>query len=114
MDTKTNDPSKARGTIYDATRTVLLAAIGAAALAQEELTGFVDRLVDRGEMAEADARKLVREIIERREKLENERKQQEKKSSGASTVTKDDIQTLVERIAELSSQIEELKHQQGK
>jgi polyhydroxyalkanoate synthesis regulator phasin len=114
METENSEKSKSRGTIYDTTRMILLAAVGAAALAQEEINNFVDRLVERGEMAEGDARKLVREIIDRREKLERERKTQEKKASGETTVTKADIEALTARIADLTRQIEELKKPQGK
>jgi polyhydroxyalkanoate synthesis regulator phasin len=114
METENTENNKSRGPLYDATRTILLAAVGAAALAQEEMNHFVDRLVERGEMAEADARKLVREVIDRREKLERERKQQEKKASGDTTVTKADIEALTARIADLTRQIEELKAAKGK
>jgi polyhydroxyalkanoate synthesis regulator phasin len=99
---------RVRGTIYDATRTILLAAIGAASLAQDEMNSFVDRLVERGEMAEVDARKLVREMLDRREKMELERKGHARKHAGASTA-KADIEALTARVAELTRQIEELK-----
>ncbi len=114
METEQAEKSKSHGTLYDATRTILLAAVGAAVLAQEEMISFLDRLVERGEMAESDARRLVNEIIGRREKLERERKSQEKKASGETSVTKADIEALTARIADLSRQIEELKKPQGK
>jgi len=109
MTTEKEEKSKGRSSLYEATRTLLLAAIGAASLAQDELSAFIDRLVERGEMAEADARKLVREVMERREKIERERRQQEQKASGATPITRADIEALTARIAELSRQIEELK-----
>lgn len=102
---------KSRGTLYDATRTILMAAVGAASLAQEEMSSFVDRLVERGEMAEADARKLVREIMDRREKMERDRRGGDKKTAGAAS--KADIEALTARIAELTRQVEELKKSQG-
>jgi polyhydroxyalkanoate synthesis regulator phasin len=109
------DEKKSRGALYDATRMIMLAAVGAASLAQEEMTGFVDRLVERGEMAESDARKLVREIMDRREKIERERHTQEQKASGGSAAaTKADIEALTARIAELTRQVEEMKKSQGK
>jgi polyhydroxyalkanoate synthesis regulator phasin len=103
---KSND--KTRGPFYDATRMVLLAAVGAVSLAQDEMNGFVDRLVERGEMAEVDARKLMREIREKREKLERDRKPHDAAHASAAA-TKADIESLTERIAELTRQIEELK-----
>ena len=102
-----------RGSLYDLTRTILLAGIGAISLAQDEINIFLDRLVERGEMAEADARKLVREVMERREKLEKEHRQQvaEAKQQAAkpAEATRADIDALNARISELSVQIEELR-----
>ena len=114
MTTENGEKAKSRGPLYDATRTLLLAAVGAASLAQEEMNGFIDRLVERGEMAETDARNLVREVIDRREKLDRERKSQDLKASGATSATKADIEGLTARIAELTRQIEELKQAKSK
>ena len=104
---------KVRGTIYDATRTILLAAVGAAALAQDEMNSFVDRLVERGELAEVDARKLVREMMDRREKMEGERVARRQKRAAANQPAPQsapaDIEALTARVAELTRQIEELK-----
>ncbi len=83
-------------------------------MAQDEMKAFVDRLVERGEIAEADARSLVKEVVERREKLERERRvvkpASAKKAEGA---TKADIDALNARIAELTHQIEALRAQQS-
>ena len=103
--------NKIRGNLYDATRMILLAAVGAASLAQDEMNGFVDRLVERGEMAEADARKLVREMMDKREKLERDRR--EHKPAAVSAATRADIETLTARVAELTRQIEELKKEKA-
>ncbi len=107
--TEESDDKKARGPLYDATRMVLMAAVGAASLAQDEMNGFVDRLVERGEMAEADARKLVREVLDRREKTDRERKLRGKKGGAEAAATKADVEALGARISELMRQIEELK-----
>ncbi len=107
---------KNRGPLYEATRTILLAGIGAISLAQDEVNTFLDRLVERGEMAEADARKLVREVSDRRERLERERRQQVQATRQASATeqpaaTRADIEALNARIAELTRQIQELRKQ---
>jgi polyhydroxyalkanoate synthesis regulator phasin len=103
-----------RDTLYDTTRLVLLAGIGAVSLAQDEINNFVDKLVERGEMAESDARKLVREIRERREKLEQERRQSMREAkTRPAAATREDIEALNARIAELTRQIEELRGQQS-
>lgn len=107
-----NESQHARSTLYEATRTLLLAGIGAISLAQDEMNNFLDRLVERGEMAETDARKLVREVVERREKLEKERRQvmQEAKKPAA-PVTRADFEALQARIADLTHQIEQLRRE---
>ncbi|MEN6410574.1 MAG: hypothetical protein ABFD44_12790, partial [Anaerolineaceae bacterium] len=90
------------------TRKLMLAAIGTASLAQDELEDFFNRMVDRGEIAETDARKLIREVMDRREKLEKEKRAQDQKTHPAAA-TKADVDALTARIADLTRQIEELK-----
>lgn len=120
--TEKDEKEGLRGTLYETTRLILLAGIGAVSLAQDEINNFLNRLVERGEMAESDARKLVREVMERREKLERERREaavrRREEAKGASAVaaqqiTKSDLESLNARIAELTRQIEELRRQQG-
>ncbi len=111
--TEETDDKKTRGPLYDATRMVLMAAVGAASLAQDEVNGFVDRLVERGEMAESDARKLVREVLDRRERADRERKLRGKKSTTEPAATKADVEALGARITELMHQIEELKKEKA-
>lgn len=108
-----NDMNKARSTLYETTRMILLAGIGAISLAQDEVNTFLDRLVERGEMAEADARKLVKEVTERREKLESERRMRAKEAHSPATATRADIEALNARVAELTRQIEEMRQQQS-
>ena len=110
----------ARKTFYETTRMILLAGVGAASLAQDEVKNFIDRLVERGEMAETDARSLVREVMDRREKLEQERRQAAaaarhtaQPAAAQPAASKADIESLTARVAELTRQIEELRRQQG-
>jgi poly(hydroxyalkanoate) granule-associated protein len=96
------------------TRKVLLAAIGAMALAQEELEAFVNKLVERGEIAEHDGKKLVGEMMERRKK---ETKKAEDEMDKRLTVllermnvpTKGDIDALSTKITALTKKVDELK-----
>lgn len=101
-----------RGTLYETTRLILLAGVGAISLAQDEINDFIDKLVDRGELAEADARKLVKEVSERREKLEEERRARAKETHQQAAATRADVEALNARIAELTRQLEELRRQQ--
>lgn len=57
-----------RSRFFQTARKVVLAGIGAVALAQDEVEDFVNRLVERGEIAEKDARKLLREVTDKRRK----------------------------------------------
>lgn len=99
--------------IIDISRKILFAAIGAAVVAEEEISGFVDRLVDRGEIAEQDARKLIKEVLDRREKLAHDKVAEAKRNRPVTVATKTDIETLNSRIAELAEKIEEIKKEKG-
>ena len=93
--------------LYRATRTILLAAVGAASLAQDEMKSMMDRLVERGELADAESRKMMREYLERHERMAKEREEEARKAPKAASAA--DVDALNARIAELTRQIEELK-----
>lgn len=103
-----------RNPLLEAARKVLLAGIGAVALAQDEIEDFVNRLVERGEIAEKDGRKLLREVVDRRkkdaEKAEDEvTKRVEEILDRMSVPTKADIEALGNKIAALTKKVDELK-----
>jgi poly(hydroxyalkanoate) granule-associated protein len=103
-----------RRPLFEASRRVLLAGIGAMALAQEEIDDFVNRLVERGEIAEKDGKKLIREMMERRkretQKAENEMDKRVKDLLDRMNVpTKSDIEALSAKIMALTKKVEELK-----
>jgi polyhydroxyalkanoate synthesis regulator phasin len=107
-----------RTPLFDAARKVLLAGIGAVALAQDEIEDFIDRLVERGEIAEKDGRKLVSEIKERRMKGATKAEEMITKRVEAildrmNVPAKADIDALSEKIAALTKKVEELKKSQG-
>jgi poly(hydroxyalkanoate) granule-associated protein len=96
---------------------VLLASIGAVALAQEEIEEFVDKLVERGELAEKDGRKLVRDIMARRKteavKAEDQmNKHVEDILNRMNVPTKSDIDALGEKVAALAKKVDELNKSQ--
>lgn len=111
MDNEESVEEPKRSTLYDMSRKILLASIGAAVVAQDEIDGFVTRLAERGEIAEADARRLAREMMDRREKMIKD-KQAEEKRNRPSVATKADIEALNNRIAELTKRLEEMKKEQ--
>jgi polyhydroxyalkanoate synthesis regulator phasin len=101
--------------LFDAARRVVLAAIGAVALASDEIENFVNKLVERGEIAEKDARKLLKEVTERTEKqIKPAEKEVEKRVESLldqlSIPTKADIDALSDKVAELSAKVEALKN----
>jgi len=95
--------------LLELSRKILLASIGAAVVAEEEITGFVNKLVERGEVAEKDARKMVREVLERRQKVERERKIEVEHDRPPALATKADIAALNARLNELAQQIKAMK-----
>jgi poly(hydroxyalkanoate) granule-associated protein len=103
-----------RSPLFDAARRVLLASIGAVALAQEEMDEFVNRLVERGEIAEKDGKKLIREMMDRRkketQKAEDRMDRRVKDLLDRMNVpTKSDIESLSAKISALTKKVEELK-----
>jgi poly(hydroxyalkanoate) granule-associated protein len=109
--------------MLDMARKVLLAGIGAVALAQEEVEEFVSKLIDRGAIAEKDGRKLINDIIEKRKKkveetAENAEGQLDKRIESLldrmNVPTKTDIEALSAKIVALTKKVDELKKTQGK
>lgn len=100
-----------RNKLFEAARKVVLASIGAVALAQDELEDFVNRLVERGEIAEKDARKLMREVTDKRRKnVEREMdKRMEEMLDRLNVPSKGDIESLGKKIAVLTAKVEDLK-----
>jgi poly(hydroxyalkanoate) granule-associated protein len=104
-------------TFFNVARKVLLAAVGASALAQEEIEDFVNRLIEKGEVAEKDGRQLIKELLERRKKRAERLEDVweagfERLLSAMNIPTKSDITELSKRVAELGKQIEQLKKSQ--
>jgi poly(hydroxyalkanoate) granule-associated protein len=112
------------GQLYKVTRKVVLAALGVVGMATDELEGFVDKLVERGEIAEKDGRKLVDEIREKGEDRIKESRERVMKIVGIEPKdgeeveevlnrmdipTKADIKELSAKIAALTRKVEELK-----
>lgn len=107
--------------MLDTARKVLLAGIGAVALAQEEIEEFVNRLIERGEIAEKDGRKLINEMVEKRKKKAEETakdaeshldKRIESIVKRMNIPTKSDIDALSAKITTLTKKVDELKKAQ--
>lgn len=105
----------------EAARTVLLASIGAVALAQDEIEEFVNKLVERGELAEKDGRQIVKDLMERRKQKAEEARGHvgdelesriEDVLHRLNVPTKRDIDGLSQKIATLSQKVDELTREQ--
>ena len=95
-------------------RKVLLAGIGAVALTQEEIEKFVAKLVERGEIAEKDGKKLVQDVMEKRKKETKKAEDELDKRmveilDRMNVPTKGDIEALSAKITALTKKVDELK-----
>ncbi|HNZ67591.1 MAG TPA: phasin family protein [Planctomycetota bacterium] len=87
------------------------AGMGVVAIAQDEFESFVNKLVERGELAEQDGKKWINEFIERGKKQKNdilESNTLEKMFMKFNIPTKKDIEELSAKIDQLTEQIETL------
>ncbi|HSM57714.1 MAG TPA: phasin family protein [Candidatus Sulfomarinibacteraceae bacterium] len=116
-----NVEPKERNPFIESTRKVLLAGVGVVALAQDEAEEFVNRLVERGEIAEKDGRKLVKDMMERRrEKRSKVRDEMEGELDRRieeilhrmNVPTKSDIDALSRKITTLTKKVDALKKAQ--
>ncbi len=107
----------ANNTFLSGLRRVLMAAIGAVALTQEQIEDFVGKLVERGEIADGDARNLLTDIFDRRKKIvqDGTKKAEGTVDKSIETLlmrmnipTKSEIDALSEKIAELSRKVDQL------
>jgi poly(hydroxyalkanoate) granule-associated protein len=107
-----------RNQMIEMARKVLLASVGAVALAQDEVEAFVNRLVERGEIAEKDGRKLINDVMDRRRKQieDTQAKAKEGLDGRVEAIlhrmnipTKSDIETLSQKIAALTKKVDQLK-----
>jgi polyhydroxyalkanoate synthesis regulator phasin len=112
---KADEPLEKRSPLFKAARRVLLAGMGAVALTQDEAEKFVDKLVERGEIAQKDARKLMRELGEKRGKRGKDELDKHVQSllDRMNVPTKTDIESLSAKIAALTEKVEELNKTPG-
>jgi polyhydroxyalkanoate synthesis regulator phasin len=100
--------------ILESLRRVLLASVGVVALTIEEIRELVDKLVERGEIAEQEGIKLVIEIKEKRKKKTDSAEdlassRMRELLDKMDIPTKSDIDALSAKISTLSKKVDELK-----
>ena len=95
-----------------------MAGVGAVALTQEQMEEFVGKLVERGEIADGDARKLISDVVDRRKRtLQDSTKRAEeeldKRIEGLlvrmNIPSKGEIDALSDKIADLSRKVDQLR-----
>jgi len=120
-----------------AVRRVLMAGVGVVVLTKDEIEDFVGKLIERGEIAEQDGRRLVREVLHRQrngaeevvdkvegvaEKMQEETGKQITRAESMmdqriegilgrlNVPTKGDIDALSEKISLLAEKVDALRH----
>jgi len=102
---------------FETLRKVLLASVGAMALATDEAEELINRLVERGQIAQEEGRKLAQEMMAKsRERMETSREKIEasldarieKALERLNVPTKAEIESLSKSIDELGEKIDKL------
>jgi len=98
---------------YSLVRRMMLAGIGAIALKHDEHEEFINKLVERGEIAKKDGEKLMEEMRERRKKyMHGEETYPHKKVAEIlehfSVPSKNDLNELNKKITNLEKKIDKL------
>ncbi len=99
--------------MYDVMKRLMLAGFGAVSIIHEELEHHIDKLVERGEIAEKDREEMMKKMKERREKFMHHRKEFANKHFAEAlehfnVPDKSDIESLNQKIAYLEKKIDEL------
>src|SRR6476646_3362621 len=99
--------SEERSRFVALSRKMVLATVGAVGIAQDEIDAYLKRLVERGELSEKQARKMLDEVSERSNKVGkhaglNMEHQIEKVLHRANVPTKHDIEALSAKITTLT------------
>ncbi len=111
--------------VFDVMRKLLLAGVGAVALTRDEIEAFLNRLVERGEIAQKDAQRLLDETMAKFRNVGQSRVAQAESQVSSISVqvennleqflnrlnipSKRDIDELSAKIAELAARVEELR-----
>ncbi len=122
---ETPPPAEQPMMVFDVMRKLLLAGVGAVALTRDEVEAFLNRLVERGEIAQKDAQRLLDETMSKFRNVGQSRVAQAESQVSSISVqvennleqflnrlnipSKRDIDELSAKIAELAARVEELR-----
>jgi len=98
---------------YDVVRRMMLAGIGAVALKHDEIEEFIDKLVERGEIARKDGEELMKEMSDRHKKYHHGEESHTHKRvteimERFSMPTKNDLDELNKKLSDLEKKIDDL------
>lgn len=122
---KAADSLNGQNPVVKIVRTVMLAAIGAVALSKEEIEAIVNRLIEKGEIAESDGRELINDLLERGKKGTGEAVEKVEKVDGIldqrieailnrmNIPSKGDVESLSRKIGALSQKVDNLNKKIG-
>ena len=97
--------------LQEALHRLVLAAMGTVGLVQDEMEHFMNKAVERGQIAEKEARKTMHDVTERRKGAEKEvDKRFEDMLVKLNIPTKNDLTDLNEKISDLTKKVESLKN----
>jgi len=117
---KATTPETGPNPILKTLRSALLVVVGTVAVGKEEIETIVNRLVEKGEIAEKDARELLKDLLERGKEVTEsttrvESKFEELIDSRVEAIlgrlnvpTRRHVEELGKKIAELSEKVDEL------
>jgi polyhydroxyalkanoate synthesis regulator phasin len=105
-----NEEEKKVSPLLDSLRKVVLASIGAVAIAQDEAEDLINKLVERGEIAREEGRKLVDDMMaKRREKVEAQFDSRVESALEKMNVpTKADLKAVEKKLDQLNQKLDKL------
>lgn len=111
--TQSSTDQNVHSSLFPMLRKMLLAGLGLAALTQDEIEKFVNRMVERGEIAEQEGKKLMQEMVSKRKSAWASRDDEiSKRVSSAfermKIPTKEDIHDLLQKIDDLNAKIDQM------
>jgi polyhydroxyalkanoate synthesis regulator phasin len=105
-----NEEEKKASPMLDSLRKVVLASIGAVAVAQDEAEDLINKLVERGEIAREEGRKLMDDMVaKRREKTQAQFDARIETALDKMNVpTKADLKAVEKKLDELNGKLDKL------
>ncbi len=112
-----DDSANGKSPIATGVESALRASIGLFSLGKEEAEAIINRMIERGELAEKDGRRIIKDLFERPKQGVQHINHKVERAVDETMIgilnilnipTKTDVQTLSEKINELAEKVEEL------